>query len=388
MMVDRPPNPAEIVAYLRSRGWAVVDDGYQGRAAMWAIACDGERDEAEVLVPMSHDSPDFDRVFARLLKTVAQLEQRSSHQVASDIRETSVDAISYRVVLREEHSTSIPLSLSPLVFRSAYEATIAAANAASRVRSSYGTWTAEVREFAQRARVAQTEPGSYVVRILCPVTPLPGSQIRTDEEPPFDRRVTQTLHSALTAACDAAKRTITTTKISEFDSTIESGVSSNLCAALGLLSKGDHGSVSLDVGMKWADLPGLTIPSSGRIFFGPDTLEVLQTAASHLRTLEDEHYENTTVIGNITECQKEPKASVGSVTLRGVDFLSHGDEPRKIKVKMDLARDDYNVAAHAHSESGLVTVVGTVRHVGQRWWMENITSIRRIEFPSQDDSAR
>lgn len=373
MASPRSVRPAEIVAYLRATGWEVADDGYE-RAALWSKHFD-EREE-ELLVPMAEGAPDFDRVFRRMVDELARLECRPSARVERDMGETSVDAISFRVMLDGGRASRLPLAYAPTVFRAAHDVTIAAANAASRTRPSYRNWTREVRDFADRAEIGQTEAGSYVVRVLCPVTHVPQPRLqRPGEDVPFERRVTHTLHTALHAARRAAQKAITMGELSVFDEAVAAGVSSNLCSALASVGTGPE-SVALEIGLRWAALRDQPMPNEGPFFFGRDYLEVLGTAAVHLREQESEELQEQEIIGFVTSMERGVTEDAGMVMVKG--YMPWEDGHRSLKCSIELAGELYAQAARAHGEQALVSVRGVVRRVGPKWWLEEPSGFSRV----------
>lgn len=365
MTQPRSVRPAEIVAYLRAAGWKVLDETYEG-AALWGKTVDGI--EEEIFVPLRESAPDFGRVLDRMVTKLAVLEKRTPAQIERDMTESSADAISFRVLLDGGRASRLPLAYAPTIFKAAHDITIAAANAASRTRSSYRNWTKEVHDFAARAEVGQTEAGSYVVRVLCPVTHVPQPQLQRADETPFERRVTQMLHTALHAARRAAERAVTSGELSVFDETVSSGVSSNLCSALASVGNGPE-SVALEVGLRWAALRDQPMPNSGPFFFGRDYLEVLGSAAIRLREQETEELHDQEITGFVTGLERGVSDNAGTVVVYG--FLESGDRPGGLSCSIELTGEQYALAARAHVEHALVSVRGLVRRVGHRWWLED-----------------
>lgn len=360
--------PAELVAYLRSRGWRVADDGYEG-GALWEKTDD--RGTREVFVPMAEEAPDYGQVVHRLISGLAAAESRDAIFIARDIRESSGDVIRFRVSLDGSDSSRLPLAVAPAVFKAAHDVTISAANAVSRRRSHYKKWTNEVHNFAQQAEVGQTEPGSYVVRVLCPLTRVPEPQLQISEKEPFGRRVTVTLSTALAASIRASRAAITNGDLSVFDETIQAGVSSNLCRALASVRGPVAVATTLEVQMRWAHLRGHTPPSEGAFFFGADTLEVLDSAASHLRDQEEEILENQTIYGFVTKCERGAVANSGLIVVEG---WVEGEPPTRVSCQVQLAGEEYAAAARAHAERKLVALVGTTHRVGRRWTVDQVDS--------------
>lgn len=364
MTAPRTVRPAEIVAYLRAAAWKVVDETYEG-AALWGKLVDGV--EEEIFVPLREGAPDFHRVLDRMMKRLAALEQRALTQIDRDMAETSADAIRFRVLLDGGRGARLPLAYAPTIFKAAHDVTIAAANAASRTRPSYRNWTKEVHDFAVHAEMGQTEAGSYIVRVLCPVTYVPQPRLQRVDDVPFERRVTRMLHTALHAARHAAERALMTGELAVFDDTVSAGVSSNLCSALASVGNGPE-SVALEIGLRWAALRDQPMPSGDSFFFGRDYLEILGSAAVHLRDQESEELAEQEIIGFVTSMERGVAENTGTVTLYG--YMPQDELRRRLKCSIELAGELYAQAARAHVEQALVSVRGLVRRVGQKWSLE------------------
>lgn len=362
-------HPAEIVAYLRDHGWTVADDGYEG-GVLWERRTD-EGDQ-EVFAPMAQGAPDYRMLVHRLIETLARLEDRESSFILRDMKEAAGDVIRFRFALEGGDSSRLPLSFAPRVFKTAHDVTISAANAVTRRRSHYRKWTREVHEFAQRAEVGQTEPGSYVVRVLCPLTGLPQAPLPPGKDVPFGRRVTSTLDVALAASGRAAQAAITNGDIAAFDEAVESGVSSNLCSALASVREGPV-RTTLEVKLRWAPLRDQPPRPSGAYFFGPDTLEVLHSAAKHLRDQEEEVLEDQTLFGYVTRCDRGANEDSGIIVVEGL--IASSELREKVVCRIELQGDDYVVAARAHGDQQMITVMGTILRVGSRWSMSEVDAL-------------
>jgi len=358
--------PAEIVAYLRGRGWSVADDGYEG-GALWEKQ--SESGPVEAFVPMAEGAPDYGPLVQRLVHELARWEHREPLFVLREMKESIADVIRFRVVLDGSESSRLPLSVAPRVFKTAHDVTISAANAASRRRSHYRNWTREVHEFAQQAEVGQTEPGSYVVRVLCPLTHLPQPQLQPSNPQPFARRVTSTLSTALGASSRAARSAITNGDLGVFDETVGSGVSSNLCSALAGVRDGAV-TLALEIQLSWAQLRDRVAPPRGTFFFGPDTLEVLQSAARHLRDQEEEVFEDQVFYGYVTECRRGATDDSGTITLEG--WIDDPDHREPFACRVELMGEVYVNATRAHGDRDFVQIRGTLLRQGRRWSMSQV----------------
>lgn len=109
----------------------------------------------------------------------------------------------------------------------------------------------------------------------------------------------------------------------------------------------------------------------GAFFFGADTLEVLDSAASHLRDQEEEILEDQTIYGFVTKCERGAVANSGLIVVEG---WVEGEPPTRVSCQVQLAGEEYAAAARAHAERKLVALVGTTHRVGRRWTVDQVDS--------------
>jgi chromosome partitioning protein len=127
-------------------------------------------------------------------------------------------------------------------------------------------------EYMGKARLGQTERGSYVLTILSPVSPQLNFHSDTDlfPEEPFERSVVRKLSGSVELAMLAAEIS-GGQDFEPFQSSVEGGVSANLCEAIaGFFGTIDASAIDLSVG--WSlnrPLPNDETPSRVRIFGRP-----------------------------------------------------------------------------------------------------------------------
>ena len=104
-------------------------------------------------------------------------------------------------------------------------------------------------------------------------------------------------------------------------------------------------------------------------------LEVLQSAADHLRDREQETLEGEVVRGFITKCERGADASSGTVVVEG---WSRGarDTDERVRCTVELAGPDYEAAVAAHADRLFVSLEGTVHRVGRSWRMDGVSRLR------------
>lgn len=105
---------------------------------------------------------------------------------------------------------------------------------------------------------------------------------------------------------------------------------------------------------------------------GRDYLEVLGSAAAHLREQETEELHDQEITGFVTSLERQVSDNAGTVVIYG--FLESGDRPPGLSCSIELTGERHAMAARAHVEHALVSVRGLVRRVGNKWWLEEPTA--------------
>jgi hypothetical protein len=357
---------SEVSLYLACKNWRLLDEAE--RWTLWTLSHDVH--ELELLVPTKIDAPDYTTLLTKAVLRLAELENRDPRSIVRDMRATGVDVIRIQTKFAGDATGSLPLLAIPSLFGGTHDLVEASARAANGPQRAFRERRPRVVEdFLRTVRLDQTELGSYVLRVLCPV---PGGRIPRHEASSdnFPRAVTRTLASSLAALSDAVRRTQVLQDLTPFDGTIERGVSSNLCNALASLG---HESLQLEqvrVDLSWS--AGLSAPELPASFtFTPVGLEVVAAGAERLRQQQaEEGYELSGKI--IALSNRDPSHMSGTITI-------HTDAPSVRQIKVQLEADAYDIAVRAHLEGARVSCRGRLERRGRHYELAEPNDFRRVE---------
>lgn len=227
----------EVVRYLRAQGWVEADQ-MGARASVWVLRLDtGE--ELELLLPLQQTLGDYGLRMAEAFRTLERAEDRSQLDILRDVLSAGSDIIRVRLKADTHGNHTLPIDDAVLATQKAREMMLAAACAAVEPREYYHARKFEqATDYVRPLRLGQTEPGSFVFTILSRVPPALNAHQSSlvddeaDPEAPFERQVTYTLASGLSAAHRAAQRATASGDIEPFVQAVQAGVSANLCDAL------------------------------------------------------------------------------------------------------------------------------------------------------------
>ncbi len=352
--------PLEVVSYLRSNGWRKAGEK-PGNWSRW-LRTDEDGEEFEVTVPLNPEFRDFAARMGDVLQVLSVFEERSQLPILRDLLVTGADVIRLRLADPELADASVPLDEGATFIQKAKDMMLAAACAAVNPRMYYPSRKpAQALDYIRRARLGQTEPGSFIITIISPVPPSltdPGGQLIALEEP-YERQVTQVLAVALNSVRQAAEDAATSGQVNSFIQAVSRGVSANLCDALVGMGSSGEGNRAVDIQFSWSRNRPLASEAGmpDRILFSPDAFPVIRQAAVYLK--ESSPREEFEIRGLVVKLDRPEAATTGKVTVHSLI----DDQPRKVVVELgDL---DYHKAVTAHAQDRLVRCSGVLAREGR-----------------------
>lgn len=358
--------PLDIVSYLRAGHWTKQLEK-PNSSSVWTMASVGG-DEFEVAVPLNMKFRDYPSRISDILRTLEVVEERSQLDILRDLLVISADVIRVKLADADLSDGSVPLEEGASFFQKAKDMMLAAACSAAEPRAYYPSRKpSQAMDYIRRARLGQTEHGSFVLTLISRVPPsLAGGNGKLFEaEEPFERRVTQTLASSLMSLKNASADAASTGNVKSFTNGIAKGISANLCDAIVGMGTCADNNRALEVRFTWSrtrplDL-NLGIPSE--IAFTPDSFPVI-TEASHLLK-ESAPREEFEVYGPVFQLEQTPGASTGKVKV--ICFID--GQPRKVAVELEAS--DYHRAVEAHDQGRPVRASGMLIREGRSFRLKD-----------------
>ena len=252
-------NPRAVVGYLRDKGWEKKRD-FGENAAIFGVSINGT--EHELLVPIASQASDFRPVMEVLIDDLVRIEDRSPHDLLSDLTMAAFDVIQIRSP-NADNIGSAPLRVGVELHECARDLILSAANVAAsdRPRAIWaGRRPEQVNDYLTSIRLAQSQRGSFVISLLSPWDFTPSNERDQGDlefTEPFGRRAAMALAKALDAAGKALRASAVEGVQRPFEAAVQSGVSSNLCQALAQMARDGDGA---DISIRWS----LTKPAEGR----------------------------------------------------------------------------------------------------------------------------
>jgi hypothetical protein len=349
--------PMNIIGYLRGRGWHKFSE-QQGRFSVWSHP---NYPDAEVVVPLKREASDFVTRLADILSELEGAEQRSQLDILRELVNSGFDVVRLAAQAGGTNDGTIRLDDGVALISHARDILLSSACATVQPRPVFHARKPnQATDYMAKARLGQTEHGSYILTILSPVAPQLNPYSATDlfPEEPFERKVISTLARSVNLAVEAASQP----DFGPFQNAVSHGVSANLCEAIsGLFKIGDP--VSVAVSVAWSQNRPVPADVIARTVISSDVVPTIEEAARMFRardTLED-----YVVEGTIIKLERSEGQSSGKVTI----FGRVEDGMRKVVVA--LPRPEYDEATRAHTEFRPVRVSGNLLREGRTFHLEN-----------------
>lgn len=374
MSHDKAIAPTDLRDYLRAQGWFLLDEALADRLYMLENAAFPRR---QLTYPMDVTAPDYQESVEIVIDKLAELMGQTPFSVVSRVRALRDDVVRLRVFFDGNDST-LPLSFASTLVGNTEKLLRAAACTVLRPRTHHARLTlCEAGQFVGAARFGQTEEGSFVLNVACPIDAMEvqGSLHFEASDTPFVRQVTMALHhglSQLTAAIESDKLD---RLIDDLNTSTTPMVSSNLCEALQGMHD-DQVDNSLDVGFDWSAMRKVTDGEKNRpIRVQRDYFSRIEEVRRELRAVE--LHEEDTFIGTVERLEggmEQDGRRSGDVVLS----LLLPDGGETVRARVGLSADEYEHANRAHMSNGAyIRVVGRLRPGRQP---RQLTGVKKFEL--------
>ena len=376
MRPDLVPRPTDLRDFLTSQGWTLLDAGLRDRLFVLENPTFRGR---QFVFPIDAEAPDYAESVQSVIDKFVALHGGTNASVVQRVRCVKDDVLRLRV-FHHGNDTTLPLAFAASVVSSAERLIKSAASTVLRPRTHHPRLGfAEAAQLVEKSRLGQTEAGSFVLRVECPVHALEmQGDLIADDGVPFVRQVTATLQNGLHQLVSAIEADGLDRFVEELKQSAAPVVSSNLCeAVVGMHDESVDN--ALDVAFDWSPLepmpPGVdTRPVRiQRDYFA--RLEEVQQALKGVETHRDD-----TFIGTVERLDGEfgpDGRRSGPVMLS----LLLRDEQEAVRCRVVLSADDYAVAHHAHMRNGAYVVVQGRLRPGRQ--PRQLTDVRRFQVVPQ-----
>jgi len=361
-------SPAEVRRYAITEGWQRVE-GVNGMIALYQHP---QSDLDQLIVPLDPRMDDYGRGMADVIARLAERSGLLPIQILDDLLDSPCDVLRFRLDEPDSRQGSIPLAQSISLLGAAERALLSAACSVIQPQTFHPRLSrAEAEQMVKACRVGQTERGSFVLKIACPLDsvdletsvsmPTPLFKNMTEPEPestphrvnkPFARKVTSLLMRSL-------GRIVTAIDSDKTDSLLvhrpgQPVLSANLCEALlAMQPTGDRSVLGIQTNWSRAFTPPPQHEVPRSVLLRTDVFPEIEKVAQALRPAKQPKMSNFIGLVDSLMGNPDPDRRVeGDVTF----LLFDADET--IKARATLNADAYHIAWQAHGAAGYVSLRG------------------------------
>lgn len=248
--------PLAVRQYAESRGWIRVEGS---RRRIWLLRHPVER-LRQLQIPMDVDQLGFTDGMLDVVRRLGEVEQRPLAAVLADLQWPDADVLRVRVASPDAEGGQLSLAADVMLREGARRALLASAcSVVNPVAYHPRLSRSEADAMLAACRAGQTELGSYVVKIICPLHAVEES-LDPSHPMPFTRRVTTHLMHVTSALVTSIEHSSVDAYIDEHAKRPE--LSANLCEAL-VRMQPETG--QLELATTWAADPRVPAPAEARV---------------------------------------------------------------------------------------------------------------------------
>jgi len=372
--------PTDLRDFLKYRGWSQVNE---------AIA-DGEYlfnhpdYSRQLYFPVNGDVSGFEEAFQMALETLAVFESTRPWLLAKRISESRDDTIVFRTIRGSSGESSIPLTFASLMLEGAQNLLLSAAHTILKPQYYHPRLNrAEARKLLDSARFRHTEPGSFVLKISCPLYALDDASERQPElielehNAPFVRKSMALVNKSIGRIILAIEEDSLDALVASEKASDSPSISYNLCSAVTSFYNEGLGN-SLEIANHWSILrpvsdPLLTVCHRIQQEYFSRFDEIARELKPADIDIEDTFYGTVEVLDGI----------IGSDDKRSGDVVLHLLLPKGeiIKTRVNLNAEQYKKANKAHmaAHNAYIKVRGKLKPGKQPQRMTDISDFDLAE---------
>lgn len=364
--------PRALIGYAQGLGWQPVLNGKRTDIAVF------HRPDSrlhQVIVPTDTSLADFGEAVLEAVRKLAEFEKRPAGEVLEHLLLPPADVLRFREFSPDAETGNLPLDHAVRLLNGTRKLLLSVAHSVLVPQAYHPRLSrSEAEEFVARSRLGQTERGSFVLTVACPLD-LQTSLFGPDNEP-FTRRVTsllmQTLQELFQTA-DAARLDDLT------DPERHAGISANFCESLLLLRpNGERASLTVSATWSRALLPTTREPRR-EVQLGQEVFEIAEALAPRLRSRPQPRVDRFFAFVDELRGNPRPEEPRPSGEVRFTLF----DQEEEIHAKADLSVGQYAEAIAAHATTDLVSFKGVLQRLPRLNRIDRVSDFQRIRLDDE-----
>ena len=344
---------------MKFRGWLQVTE---------ALA-DGEflfnhpESSRQIYFPVHREVPGFEEALQVAVEKLAALESVEPWLLGRHIEESRDDMVSFRVMKNSMLERSIPLAFAYSMLQGAENLLLSAAHTILKPQFFHPRLNRiEAKKFLEASRFRHTEPGSFVLKISCPLYALDepsGNQlqlIECENNAPFVRKAMALLNKSISSVIAAIEADSLETLVEYEKRSASPSISYNLCNAVASFYSEGLGN-SLEIINQWSLLKPVNDPSLKKSnVIQQEYFPRFEEVARELKPSDEP------IVDTFYATVEELSGEIGSHGERSgevlLDLLLPQGEQIKVRVNLDATQYQKADKAHMAAHNAYIKVKG------------------------------
>ena len=373
----RQVTPRALMGYAQGLGWQPVPNNRRPEISVF------HRPDSElhqIIVPTDSSLADYAEAVLQAASKLAAFEQRPVQEILEHLLLPPADVLQFREISPDAETGSLPFEHAVRLIDGTRRLLLSAAHSVLVPQPYHPRLSrSEAEEFVNRCRLGQTERGSFVLNVACPLEVLVTLPGMTEE--PFARQVTSLLMHVLNALVQAADSAMIGDRLNPIS---VPGLSANLCESLLLLRPaGDRASMIVSAQWSRALLPA-SRESGRRVQLSQEAFEVAEALAPRMRSQPQPR--PARLIGFVDALRGQPSPADPRPSGE-VDFTLFDDEQGEIYARGVLNTEDYATALAAHAVSDPVSFKAILRRLPRVSRLDTISDFKRLQFEEEQPES-
>ncbi|WP_448790858.1 hypothetical protein [Bacteroides graminisolvens] len=345
-------------------GWHELNVLMSGRVRQFV----SPDDEYVALIPLDKEFSDYYRVMRDTLQSIASFEKRSIEALVSRILNPSYDIQKWRIANSYTSDGKIPFfSMADTIEKIKDVLATAYLDTLNPTIFHRKVYTTEVNKNISEYSFGQTEIGSYILNILCPLGDYQYTLFNpTEQEIPLNRKVNMRLLSSI----DNIQKELGNNNNNKVDEDVDQGLYSvNFLDALVDIYDETRDS-EMNIIVDWCkDVKFVNEVPISSIKLEPIFMEKVNFIAEKYRPKNEEDTYKT-FYGKIYKMNANP--NIESREYIQISLMVIGDNLKKLNIQSRLNYETYYSVVRTAFESGAnVRLSGLFRNTGPQKWIEN-----------------
>ncbi len=193
--------PRALQGYAKGLGWQAMPNHKRLDIAIFSRP---DSKLHQIIIPLDESLGDYGEAVVGAIQKLAEFEKRSAREVLEHLLLPAADVLRFREISPDAETGNLPFEHAVRMINGTRRLLLSAAHSVLVPQPYHSRLSrSEAEEFVNRCRLGQTERGSFVLNVACPIelpATLPGIQ-----EEPFARRVTNLLLHAMNALVRATE---------------------------------------------------------------------------------------------------------------------------------------------------------------------------------------